>query len=31
MMPQDGQTPDMQQNMALASNPPTWNPARIFE
>ncbi|GAB0143977.1 hypothetical protein EsHS_00004474 [Epichloe bromicola] len=31
MMPHDGQAPDMQQNMALGNNPPTWNPARIFE
>lgn len=31
MMPQDGQVPDMQQTLGLANNPPTWNPARIFE
>ncbi|QPG95259.1 hypothetical protein C2857_007915 [Epichloe festucae Fl1] len=31
MMPHDGQAPDMQQNMGLGNNPPTWNPARIFE
>ncbi|KHN94514.1 uncharacterized protein MAM_07569 [Metarhizium album ARSEF 1941] len=31
VMPQDGQVPDLQQSMGLASNPPTWNPARIFE
>ncbi|KAK2595354.1 hypothetical protein QQS21_006954 [Conoideocrella luteorostrata] len=31
MMPQDGQGPDMQQTMSLGNNPPTWNPARIFE
>ncbi|KAG6000352.1 hypothetical protein E4U21_005561 [Claviceps maximensis] len=30
MMPQDGQAPDMQPNIALGNNPPTWNPARIF-
>ncbi|KID70489.1 Transcription factor, fungi, partial [Metarhizium hybridum] len=31
MMPQDGPVPDMQQTLGLANNPPTWNPARIFE
>ncbi|TWU76163.1 hypothetical protein ED733_001904 [Metarhizium rileyi] len=31
MMPQDGQAPDMHQTIGLVSNPPTWNPARIFE
>lgn len=31
MMSQNRQAPDMEQTMALGSNPPTWNPARIFE
>lgn len=31
MMPQDGPAADMHHTMGLTSNPPTWNPARIFE
>lgn len=31
MMPQDGHGPDLQQSMAMPSNQPSWNPARIFE
>ncbi|KAM4067271.1 fungal specific transcription factor [Hirsutella rhossiliensis] len=31
LMPQDGQAPDMRQDMAIPNSQPTWNPARIFE
>lgn len=31
MMPQGGQAPGLQQGMPLADQPPSWNPARIFE
>ncbi|POR34982.1 Putative transcriptional regulatory protein [Tolypocladium paradoxum] len=31
MLPQDGLGPDMQRSMAMPSNQPSWNPARIFE
>lgn len=31
MMSRNGQAPNMQSSMALGNNPPTWNPARIFE
>ncbi|PNY26783.1 transcriptional regulatory protein [Tolypocladium capitatum] len=31
MMPQNGHGPDMQRSMALSSEQPSWNPARIFE
>lgn len=31
MMPQDGQTQDMQHSMGIPTSAPAWNPARIFE